>query len=469
MSQRAGALSPGIFGTLLGDAALGVAALYLAFRVRIRLEIPGTLDLLPPERIAFFDDLWTWLVVAQPAFLYLFGFYHPRPERPRLELARAISFAVMAQTATLGTGLFFSGQSFPRSVLLLFAALDIVLLTAWRALVQRIERAPRRRVVIVGCGPAAAEVARKIHEHQVHGLYVHGHLPLSAIDPGAREGAPADPALGERLAGVEEIARLHAAGEIHDLILAPEAGGWQTALLDRLGGAGRAHPTLLLLPGPFESLIGAMRYRWINDLPLIEVTRESDGGGPHPLKRALDLAGATTLLLLAAPILAGVAAAVRLTSRGPVFFRQERVGRAFRPFRIWKFRTMRDDAERDTGEVLAQPNDPRLTPIGGLLRAYRLDELPQLLNVLVGEMSLVGPRPERPGFVRRHLEEVPGYAERFVATPGLTGLAQVNGEYHSTPENKLRYDLAYIANRSLWLDASILLRTVRIVLTSRGV
>ena len=188
-----------------------------------------------------------------------------------------------------------------------------------------------------------------------------------------------------------------------------------------------------------------------------------------PIKRLFDLAGATTLALAAAPVFVLVAMAVRLTSTGPVLFRQERVGRALRPFRVIKFRTMRRDAESKSGEVLAQRNDPRLTSVGGFLRRYRLDELPQLWNVLAGEMSLVGPRPERPGFVQQHLARVPGYAERFAAPPGLTGLAQVNGEYHSTPENKLRYDLAYIANRSLWLDLSILVRTVRIVLTSQGV
>jgi lipopolysaccharide/colanic/teichoic acid biosynthesis glycosyltransferase len=129
---------------------------------------------------------------------------------------------------------------------------------------------------------------------------------------------------------------------------------------------------------------------------------------------------------------------------------------------------MAADAERDTGEVLSRPGDPRLTPVGGVLRRLRLDELPQLANVLGGSMSLVGPRPERPGFVERYLREVPGYAERFSLAPGLTGLAQVNGDYHSSPQNKLRYDLAYMANWSLWLDLSILFRTVKIVLTSRG-
>jgi lipopolysaccharide/colanic/teichoic acid biosynthesis glycosyltransferase len=163
------------------------------------------------------------------------------------------------------------------------------------------------------------------------------------------------------------------------------------------------------------------------------------------------------------------ALAVRLTSPGGVLYHQMRVGRGQKPFTLYKLRTMRHDAEAESGEVLAQPDDPRLTPIGAFLRRFRLDELPQIFNVLAGSMSLVGPRPERPGFVQRYLREVPGYAERFSLAPGLTGLAQVNGDYHSSPQNKLRYDLAYMANWTLWLDLSILLRTVKIVLTSRGV
>jgi lipopolysaccharide/colanic/teichoic acid biosynthesis glycosyltransferase len=174
------------------------------------------------------------------------------------------------------------------------------------------------------------------------------------------------------------------------------------------------------------------------------------------------------MLLASLPLLAACAAVVKLTSQGPVLYRQQRVGRGGRPFQLYKLRTMHLNAEAATGEVLARPDDPRLTRVGSTLRRYRLDELPQLWNVLNGTMSLVGPRPERPGFVGRYLTEVPGYAERFAVAPGLTGLAQINGEYLSSARNKLRYDLAYVANWSLWLDLSILLRTVKIVLTSRG-
>ena len=244
---------------------------------------------------------------------------------------------------------------------------------------------------------------------------------------------------------------------------------WQTRLIDGLAGTRPDHTSVLLLPGPFESLIGRMRYRWVHDLPLIEVVRETEWRINWPLKRLLDLAAG--LLLLAARLAADGACALAVRLPRPAASstarRASAAGRS--PFTLYKFRTMRQDAEAESGEVLAQPGDPRLTSIGAFLRRFRLDEIPQLFNVLQGTMSLVGPRPERPGFVQRYLEEVPGYAERFSLAPGLTGLAQVNGDYYSSPQNKLRYDLAYMANWTLWLDLSILLRTVKIVLTSRGV
>ena len=454
--------------SILGDLLVGWAALYLAFQIRIVAVLPGSADTLPQERFAYFDEVWFWVVLSQPIALYFFGLYEAKAKRPRLEIARWVSLAALFQVLTLAAGIYLSNLTFPRSVLLLFALLNIAFLVLWRVTLQSFFRTPIRQVVLVGCGPAARDVATKIRQHHFHGLEVRGHLPVPGSPP-TEEGSDPDSPLGPRLADAVELQTLLASGEVDDVILAPEADGWQTALIDELAGARQRRPTILLLPGPFESLIGTMRYRWINDLPLIEVTREGDWRAAMPVQRFFDLGGAALLALAASPLFLLAAAAVRLTSAGPVLFRQERVGRALRPFRVVKFRTMKRDAERDSGEVLAQRDDPRLTPVGGFLRRYRLDELPQLWNVLAGEMSLVGPRPERPGFVQQHLAGVPGYAERFAARPGLTGLAQVNGEYHSTPENKLRYDLAYISNRSLWLDLSILVRTVRIVLTSQGV
>ena len=162
------------------------------------------------------------------------------------------------------------------------------------------------------------------------------------------------------------------------------------------------------------------------------------------------------------------AAVLVTTSPGPIVYRQRRVGKDGKEFILYKLRTMIDRAEDKTGPVLTSRADPRVTRVGRFLRDSRLDELPQLWNVLNGTMSLVGPRPERPEFVKDFLRSVPGYAERFQVKPGLTGLAQINGAYHTTPEYKLKYDLAYMYNYSVWLDIRILADTIKVVLTRQG-
>jgi exopolysaccharide biosynthesis polyprenyl glycosylphosphotransferase len=187
-------------------------------------------------------------------------------------------------------------------------------------------------------------------------------------------------------------------------------------------------------------------------------------------KRLLDLTAASIGLILAAPIMLLVAIAVRLDSPGPILFRQERVGRAGKLFTLWKFRSMRTDAEKN-GAAWAVQGDPRVTRVGRFIRKTRLDELPQLLNVLIGDMSLVGPRPEREMFVRQLTEACSWYEQRLVVRPGLTGWAQIKAPYASSFEEsieKLQFDLYYIKNLSIFLDITILLSTARTVLLGRG-
>jgi lipopolysaccharide/colanic/teichoic acid biosynthesis glycosyltransferase len=189
------------------------------------------------------------------------------------------------------------------------------------------------------------------------------------------------------------------------------------------------------------------------------------------IKRALDVLGAAAGLIVLSPVLAVVAAAVKLTSPGPVFYRQERLGLGGRPFTIVKFRSMVQEAEANGPIWSAGSADPRLTRIGGFLRATHLDELPQLWNVLRGDMSLVGPRPERPCFSGPLEESIPGYEERCWVKPGMTGLAQVHYRYDATIEDvkrKLRFDRLYIRRMCLTLDLQILAWTVGVVLARRG-
>jgi exopolysaccharide biosynthesis polyprenyl glycosylphosphotransferase len=439
----------------------------LAFLVRIGLPLPFTEGRLPVDRLRYFAGSWLAGVIVQAASLYFFGFYDPPRPVGRPELARRLGLATLSSGLALMGYYFLANRAFPRTVLLLFVLLDFLLLLGWRLLLDRTDRRHARRVAIVGSGEAAREIAAVLARHW-HGLALAGFVPVPGESSAEAAGGP-DPVLGPCLGGPADLPALLAAGVVDDVILTAPADSWQTRLIDGLSGSRPDHTNVLLLPGPFESLIGRMRYRSLHDLPLIEVVRESEWRINRPVKRLLDLTVGALLLLLSLPLLLAAALAVRLTSPGPIVYRQVRIGRDRRPFTLWKLRTMRADAEAEGGEVLAQEGDPRLTPVGALLRRTRLDELPQLLNVLAGSMSLVGPRPERPGFVQKHLAEVPGYAERFSLAPGLTGLAQVNGDYHSSPQNKLRYELAYMGNWSLGLDLAILVRTVKIVLTSRGV
>jgi lipopolysaccharide/colanic/teichoic acid biosynthesis glycosyltransferase len=166
-----------------------------------------------------------------------------------------------------------------------------------------------------------------------------------------------------------------------------------------------------------------------------------------------------------------VMALIKLTSPGPIFYRQERVGQDGRPFMVVKFRSMRVDAEVGTGPVWAQKNDTRVTPIGRFLRRTRLDEIPQLWNALRGDMSMVGPRPERPGFVADLTRQIPFYGQRHVVKPGVTGWAQVRYTYGASVEDalqKLQYDLYYIKNMSVALDIFVMFQTVKTVLLRRG-
>jgi exopolysaccharide biosynthesis polyprenyl glycosylphosphotransferase len=275
------------------------------------------------------------------------------------------------------------------------------------------------------------------------------------------------------LGNADELPRIIQEVKVDDVLLLSPAT-WKDVLVDRLlrfpaDWKLEERPRLLVVPSMYDILVGRVSSLRLHDVPIVEVLKNPQEDLAFSVKSLLDGVIATLLLLLSAPVLFGAAALIKLTSPGPVLYRQRRVGQGGQEFTLYKLRTMVDGAENETGPVLASLLDNRVTWVGRLLRGSRIDEIPQLLNVLSGTMSLVGPRPERPEFAQEFLRAIPGYAERLQVKPGLTGLAQVNGEYHTTPEYKLKYDLAYIYNYSLWLDIRIMAETVKVMLTRRGV
>jgi exopolysaccharide biosynthesis polyprenyl glycosylphosphotransferase len=219
--------------------------------------------------------------------------------------------------------------------------------------------------------------------------------------------------------------------------------------------------TFNMVPDMFRIMTGSMDMRVVDDIPLLGISRwPLDYFWNRVLKRTEDIVGSAIGLFLIAPLMAVAAILIKRSSPGPAFYEQERCGENGESFTIYKLRTMRMDAESQTGPVWAIPDDPRRTPLGTFLRKYNIDELPQLWNVLIGNMSLIGPRPERPHFVEKFKDDISRYMWRHVSKPGMTGWAQVNGLRGNTSiEERIKYDLYYLENWSLAFDFKILLRT----------
>ncbi|MPL68895.1 hypothetical protein SDC9_14628 [bioreactor metagenome] len=222
---------------------------------------------------------------------------------------------------------------------------------------------------------------------------------------------------------------------------------------------------IFLIPDVYELFCSSVELDKIDDIPVFRPKYLKPNLEQRSLKRIFDIVVSAIGLLLLWPIMIVVAIALKLDSRGPILYGQIRTGRGEKAFKVYKFRSMRQDAEKQTGPVFAAENDPRITKLGKFIRATRLDELPQLFNVLIGDMSIVGPRPERPFFVKQFKEEIPEYIYRHNVKPGITGLAQVHGKYNTTPYDKLVYDLIYIQKCNIVTDLVIMLQTIRVLVT----
>jgi len=309
------------------------------------------------------------------------------------------------------------------------------------------------RTLVVAAGQDLGEVSRRLRAWHGSRHHVVGYL----VPADGNRGAPPDaPILGT----LDQIERVLGDGGVDVVVIALPPGSCREAV-SLLGRCRKKGVEVRMVPALFEAVayrIGVGENRWI---PTISLGETPLTGSYAAFKALLDMVVAGTLLVLSLPLMAAISVSIKLDSRGPVLYRQERVGAGGRLFTLYKFRTMRWGAESATGPVFARDNDPRCTRVGRYLRRYNLDEIPQLVNVLRGEMAVVGPRPERPYFVNRFKAEIPGYMRRHVVKPGMTGWAQVHGLRGNTSvTDRTRYDIYYIENWSLFLDFRILLRTL---------
>lgn len=325
------------------------------------------------------------------------------------------------------------------------------------------------RLLVLGSGERAQTLLRELRLRPQLGLELVGTVSDSGgyrAHGDAPEGMAGALVLGT-LADTAEVIARH---QPHRIVLAMQErrDQWPSAALITARAAGvriEEAPTLM------ERITGRLALDTIRPSWLILSEGFHKTLWMRFYQRATSVTGALLGLVVLSPLLACVAIAIKLDSRGPVLYRQERVGLNGRVFQVLKFRSMRADAEALSGPVWAQEKDPRITRVGAWLRKLRLDEVPQLLNVLEGAMSLVGPRPERPAFVERFRESIPYYEMRHSVRPGITGWAQVSRDYGASLEDareKLEFDLFYIKNLSVWLDLFILFQTTKIVFLGRG-
>jgi len=427
---------------LLALDAVGLFSLMMAIHgVRYALDLMTTVYPLQNYVIGFGIATGIHLAV-----LYFGGLYE-REERlgSRPRLPRALALIGVAVLLCAGIALLTGQYLMPRGNLVILFVLGALLVVANRRIVREIQRRrhPAPRVLLVGEPHQTGTAAAQLRELDADDLEVAGEV---------RE-ADDLPAHVERASATDVL--LLSNRTLDDVYPEP------LATLERRGVG------VLQMVRPSNSMLGLRGISELGGMPVVALRSHVLTVSERQLKRLEDL----LLLLVTAPVtvpLTGLTALyVRLVAGAPVLYRQERVGQGGRVFSMVKFRTMRPNAEAESGAVWAQRRDPRVVRGLGWLRDARLDELPQLWNVLRGEMTVVGPRPERPELVAQFERAIPGYERRGEVPPGITGLAQVHGRYHTDPEYKLGHDLQYLVNWSPVLDLQILLRTLWVILARR--
>jgi Undecaprenyl-phosphate glucose phosphotransferase len=453
------------------DAVIGMTAFVLAYLLRFESGLIPVTKGHPP--FSQYVQILPFIGALVPIAFHLQGIYRLRRGRSRVDDFFAV-FVGSILAVVLGVfGTLYFETYYVRDELKdrgvyeisqlvwgLFLVLNVTLTYASRELVREaLERRWRagiglKRVLIAGAGELGRQVADRVLEHRELGYKIAGFVDDRAV--GDHLGYRGLPLLGT-LAEAHEIVQREKVDQIYIALPLEE----HVKMLSLIEGANRECVDVKVVPDLLQVVALRARLEDLDGLPIININDVPLQGFNSVLKRMIDFAiSAVALVVLGIPF-ALISTLIRITSPGPVFYRQERMGLDGQPFLVYKFRSMLHDAERETGPVWTRENDPRRTPIGKLLRRFSIDELPQLWNVLKGDMSLVGPRPERPFFVEQFKQRFPQYMLRHKVKSGMTGWAQVNGWRGNTSiEKRIEYDLYYIENWSVALDIKIMWLTV---------
>jgi Undecaprenyl-phosphate glucose phosphotransferase len=455
---------------VLSDALLGMVAFALAYLLRFHSGLIPVWEGTPS--VDWHVAMLPYIGALVPAAFHVQGLYRLRRGRSRVDdfFAVFVGTILAVVIGIVGT-LYYRTYYLPndledqgvyevsRLVWLIFIVLNIALTYASRELVREaLERRWRagiglKRILIAGSGDLGRLVADKVLEHRELGFRVVGFIDDRTGDHIGYRGLPLLGTLGEadEIIRREEIDHLYVALPLEEHV----------KMLGLVEATNREGVDVHVVPDLLQFIALRARLENLDGVPIISLNDVPLRGFNSILKRALDVAiSASALTVLAFPLLL-IAAVIRRTSPGPVFYTQERMGLDGKAFQVLKFRSMYEGAEDESGPVWARENDPRCTPVGRWLRRFDVDELPQFINVFRGEMSIVGPRPERPYFVEQFKHRIPQYMLRHKVKAGITGWAQVNGWRGNTSlEKRIEYDLYYIENWSVGLDIKIMWLTV---------
>jgi Undecaprenyl-phosphate glucose phosphotransferase len=453
---------------VVADLSVTLLSFLLAYVLRFEIEgIRSAFEIQHvPPMAAFLNK--AYLITITLAWLLVFHFngLYNEPKRGRSmidEVFSIISSVILATILLLGFNFFYRkpGYDVSRSFMLIFILLDVVLVSAVRISLRaslnylRKKGFNQKKVHIAGAGVLGTTFLRKLNSHPHLGFSILGFLD----DDQAK--------VGTQIEGVKVLATLDAVEQVIEELLPdqlyialPHSAYRRT--LEIFSRVQKECVAVKFIP----DLLGYMSLKAsvedLDGLPIINISESPFAGWNGMLKRIMDIGLSLVCMIISLPLTAAIAILIKATSRGPIFYSQERMGMDGKSFMIYKFRSMIVDAEHYSGPKFAEKDDPRVTRLGAFLRRYSLDELPQLINVLKGNMSLVGPRPERPLFVARFREQIPRYMLRHKVKAGMTGWAQIHGLRGSetSMEVRVEYDLYYIKNWSLKLDLIILLMTL---------